>query len=67
MSERRMPSELITNGCREFSITLLMNKTAAKLVIINSIRQVDLSDEGRIWRDFAFGDLLDIIALDTRK
>ncbi|KAG7566918.1 hypothetical protein FFLO_01297 [Filobasidium floriforme] len=31
------------------------------------IRQVDLSDEGRIWRDFAFGDLLDIIALDTRK
>ena len=31
------------------------------------IRQVDLSDEGRIWRDFRFGDLVDILALDTRK
>ncbi len=31
------------------------------------IRQVDVSDEQRIWRDFRFGDLLDVIALDTRK
>jgi alkaline phosphatase D len=30
------------------------------------IRQVDLADEARIWRDFRFGDLLDIYALDTR-
>ena len=31
------------------------------------IRQVDLADEARIWRDFRFGNLLDIYALDTRK
>lgn len=31
------------------------------------IRQVDLQDQGRIWRDFRFGDLIDVIALDTRK
>jgi len=30
------------------------------------IRQVDLADEARIWRDFRFGDLLDVYALDTR-
>jgi len=67
-----MPSELITNGCRE---CLQLCKPAAlehesRLILrmgTHSIRQVDLSDEGRIWRDFAFGDLLDIIALDTRK
>ena len=31
------------------------------------IRAVDLSDESRIWREFQFGDLLTIAALDTRK
>jgi alkaline phosphatase D len=31
------------------------------------IRQVDLADQARIYRDFRFGDLLDIYALDTRK
>ena len=30
------------------------------------IRQVQLDDEARIWRDFRFGDLLDVYALDTR-
>ena len=30
------------------------------------IRQVSLDQEGRIWRDFRFGDLVDIYALDTR-
>jgi len=31
------------------------------------IRQVDRNDRNRIWRHFAFGDLVDIIAIDTRK
>lgn len=31
------------------------------------IRQVDTTNEWRIWRDFRFGDLVDIMALDTRK
>ncbi|KAJ9115429.1 hypothetical protein QFC22_005186 [Naganishia vaughanmartiniae] len=31
------------------------------------IRQVNVSDEQRIWRDFRFGDLIDLVALDTRK
>jgi alkaline phosphatase D len=31
------------------------------------IRQVNLADQAKIWRDFRFGDLLDIYALDTRK
>lgn len=31
------------------------------------IRQVDLGDQARIYREFNFGDLLDIVALDTRK
>jgi len=28
---------------------------------------VDLAAQGKIWRDFRFGDLLDVYALDTRK
>ncbi|KAK3307716.1 PhoD-like phosphatase [Chaetomium strumarium] len=31
------------------------------------IRQVDMDDNLRIWRDFQFGDLLDLIMLDTRQ
>ncbi|KLU93177.1 alkaline phosphatase D, partial [Magnaporthiopsis poae ATCC 64411] len=30
------------------------------------IRQVDMDDNLRVWRSFAFGDLLDLIVLDTR-
>lgn len=28
---------------------------------------MDLAAQGKIWRDFRFGDLLDVYALDTRK
>lgn len=31
------------------------------------LRQVDVDDNLRIWRDFQFGDLLDLIMLDTRQ
>lgn len=31
------------------------------------IRQVDITDDNRIWREFRFGDLVDVLALDTRK
>ncbi|KAJ2901820.1 alkaline phosphatase [Zalerion maritima] len=31
------------------------------------IRQVDMDDNLRIWRSFAFGDLFDLIMLDTRN
>ncbi|KAI0550329.1 PhoD-like phosphatase [Xylaria curta] len=31
------------------------------------IRQVDMDDNLRIWRDFQFGDLLDLLMLDTRQ
>lgn len=31
------------------------------------IRQVDLYDQNRIWREFSFADLVDVLALDTRK
>ncbi|CCC09565.1 hypothetical protein SMACR_03596 [Sordaria macrospora] len=31
------------------------------------IRQVDMDDNLRIWRDFKFGDLFDLIMLDTRQ
>lgn len=31
------------------------------------IRQVDLADQARIYREFRFGNLLDVLALDTRK
>ncbi|KAL8359046.1 hypothetical protein RB598_007752 [Gaeumannomyces tritici] len=30
------------------------------------IRQVDMDDNLRVWRSFAFGDLLDLVMLDTR-
>ncbi len=30
------------------------------------IRQVEMDDNLRIWRDFSFGDLFDLIMLDTR-
>ncbi|TDZ15316.1 Alkaline phosphatase D [Colletotrichum orbiculare MAFF 240422] len=31
------------------------------------IRQVDMDDNLRIWRDFSFGNLFDLIMLDTRQ
>jgi phosphodiesterase/alkaline phosphatase D-like protein len=31
------------------------------------IRQVDMDDNLRIWRNFEFGDLFDLIMLDTRN
>ncbi|KAI1736475.1 PhoD-like phosphatase [Xylaria scruposa] len=31
------------------------------------IRQVDMDDNLRIWRNFQFGDLLDLLMLDTRQ
>ncbi|KEF56307.1 alkaline phosphatase [Exophiala aquamarina CBS 119918] len=31
------------------------------------IRQVDISDDLRIWRSFAIGNLLDLVMLDTRQ
>ncbi|KAH8677650.1 PhoD-like phosphatase [Xylariales sp. PMI_506] len=31
------------------------------------IRQVDMDDNLRIWRDFSFGDLFDLVMLDTRQ
>lgn len=31
------------------------------------IRQVEMDDNIRIWRNFEFGDLMDLIMLDTRQ
>ncbi|KAH8204536.1 hypothetical protein TruAng_001310 [Truncatella angustata] len=31
------------------------------------IRQVEMDDNLRIWRDFSFGDLFDLVMLDTRQ
>lgn len=31
------------------------------------IRQVEMDDNLRIWRNFEFGDLFDLIMLDTRN
>jgi alkaline phosphatase D len=60
-----------TGGCAYSNNTICFSDRAvnAKRAYFEwiPIRQVDLSDQGKIWRDFRFGDLLDIYALDTRK
>jgi alkaline phosphatase D len=37
------------------------------LISLVPIRQVDMDDNLRIWRNFQFGDLFDLIMLDTRQ
>ena len=60
-----------TNGCAYSNNTVCFSDRAmhAKRAYHEwiPIRAVDLSDEARIFRDFRFGDLLRIAALDTRK
>ncbi|KAJ0365487.1 hypothetical protein COL154_004342 [Colletotrichum chrysophilum] len=38
-----------------------------KMNAVLPIRQVDMDDNLRIWRDFSFGNLFDLIMLDTRQ
>jgi alkaline phosphatase D len=60
-----------TGGCAYSNNTVCFSDRAmhAKRAYFEwiPIRQVDLGDQARIFRDFRFGDLLDVIALDTRK
>jgi len=60
-----------TGGCAYSNNTVCFSDRAlhAKRAYFEwiPIRQVDLAEQGKIWRDFRFGDLLDVYALDTRK
>lgn len=62
---------IATGGCAYSNNTVCFSDRAihAKRAYFEwiPIRQVDLADQARIYREFNFGDLLDIIALDTRK
>ncbi|WVR08378.1 hypothetical protein IAU60_005433 [Kwoniella sp. DSM 27419] len=62
---------IATGGCAYSNGTVCFSDRAmhAKRAYFEwiPIRQVDLGDQARIWRDFRFGDLLDVYALDTRK
>lgn len=62
---------IATGGCAYSNNTVCFSDRAmhAKRAYFEwiPIRQVDLADQARIYRDFRFGDLLDIYALDTRK
>jgi alkaline phosphatase D len=62
---------IATGGCAYSNGTVCFSDRAmhAKRAYFEwiPIRQVDLADQARIYRDFRFGDLLDIYALDTRK
>lgn len=55
------------NGSRESGRLLFLSWDGESHHIGGRIRQVNVSDEQRIWRDFRFGDLIDLVALDTRK
>lgn len=61
---------IATGGCAFSNDTICFTERAinAKRAYHEWIplRQVDLQDEGRIWREFNFGDLIDLYALDTR-
>jgi alkaline phosphatase D len=60
-----------TGGCRYSNGTVCFSDRAmhAKRAYFEwiPIRQVDLADQARIYREFRFGNLLDVLALDTRK
>lgn len=62
---------IATGGCAYSNNTVCFSDRAihAKRAYFEwiPIRQVDLGDQGRIYREFNFGNLLDIVALDTRK
>jgi hypothetical protein len=64
VKEPPMLSEPTTNGSRQY---LSYRTHHRELTLRCRIRQVNVSDEQRIWRDFRFGDLVDLVALDTRK
>lgn len=54
-----MLSEHITSGFRKCETIFLDEPIVDGL--LGSIRQVNISDEMRIWRDFAFGDLVSVV------
>lgn len=62
---------MATGGCAYSNNTVCFSDRAtnAKRAYFEwiPIRQVELGDQARIFREFNFGDLLDIVALDTRK
>ena len=58
-----MRSEHTSSGCRTYLAVPTLNSTNDE----HSIRQVDMDDNLRIWRNFKMGKLFDLIMLDTRN
>jgi alkaline phosphatase D len=47
--------------------TPITHATVETNISLVPIRQVEMDDNLRIWRDFSFGDLFDLVMLDTRQ
>lgn len=71
LDSARSNDSIVTGGCAYSNGTVCFTDREAHAKRAYHewipIRAVDISDESRIWRQFNFGDLLDVFALDTRK